>query len=198
MGGIWSDRGSMCKRDTVEGSHYLDIRSMNRSSDFQLGIEGSISWDRDGHETGRIRFSVHQNYLRIAFRYYDHRHAQWQNIKQDVWFDYTPCHLGGERQWLRCPGCKRRVALLYANGPKFLCRHCYRLAYTSQHEGRLDRLFRKKHGLGMRLFERYESGRGVGKKKGMHWSTYERLFRQYKALEARCCRATLESMNMLE
>ena len=44
------------------------------------------------------------------------------------------CHFGGVRFWFVCPGCSRRVGVLYlAPGhDRFRCRYCLRLAYESQ------------------------------------------------------------------
>ena len=39
------------------------------------------------------------------------------------------------------------------------------------------------HKLGERLFSIYVGGDGFGKKKGMHWSTFNRLHDRYKTLE---------------
>src|ERR1700730_14154689 len=52
---------------------------------------------------------------------------------------------GGARPWFMCPVqsngvyCGRRVTKLYGVGRLFACRHCYRLAYTSQQESARDR-----------------------------------------------------------
>ena len=58
-------------------------------------------------------------------------------IIQSLEFISTPTNLGiGERYWIRCPSCRRRVAILYK--PPFdrfyLCRICHKLIYRSQLE----------------------------------------------------------------
>jgi hypothetical protein len=64
----------------------------------------------------------------------------------------TPCpHTGGQTIYFRCPGCGRRVAILYAReGTTFRCRHCWDLHYACQQERprkraerRLKKLFEK-------------------------------------------------------
>lgn len=47
----------------------------------------------------------------------------------------------------------------------------------------MDNLVEQKDKLGERIFEYYEGGDGWGKKKGMHWKTYNRLYVRYQLLE---------------
>lgn len=46
----------------------------------------------------------------------------------------TPCSFGGVRYWFGCPGCGRRVGVLYMvpGGTRFYCRHCNNLTYHSR------------------------------------------------------------------
>ncbi len=44
----------------------------------------------------------------------------------------TPCHYGGVRQWLLCPSCDKRVAILYKDRDDFKCRKCLKIEYQSQ------------------------------------------------------------------
>ena len=103
-----------------------------------------------------------------------------------MWLDWTPCNLGGQRPWFRCParGCGRRVAILYG-GAIFACRHCYRLAYPSQRETADDRAARRADSIRERLG--WEPGilNGPGlKPKGMHWRTFKRLKAEHDAFVA--------------
>jgi hypothetical protein len=70
------------------------------------------------------------------------------------------------------------VAVLYGESVRFLCRHCYKLPYTSQCEDRIDRMIRKREKIRRRL--RLDGGAGPGyeRPKGMHRSTYERLMKE--------------------
>jgi hypothetical protein len=45
----------------------------------------------------------------------------------------TRPHFGGQRRWFACPGCDRRVAILYrpVPGAAWRCRACHRLSYRS-------------------------------------------------------------------
>ena len=61
-------------------------------------------------------------------------------------FDYTRCNYGGERRWLLCPRCFKRVAKLYRPPDEvlFACRQCHQLTYRSTqcHDAKLDRLLK--------------------------------------------------------
>lgn len=87
--------------------------------------------------------------------------------------------------WFHCPaqGCGRCVAKLYLGGAIFACRHCYRLAYSSQRENLDDRATRRADKIRERL--KWEpgilNGHGI-KPKGMHWRTYQRLTAKHDAL----------------
>ena len=61
-------------------------------------------------------------------------------------FCYTRCNYGGERRWLLCPRCFKRVATLYRPPDEvhFACRQCHQLTYRSTqcHDAKLDRLLK--------------------------------------------------------
>ena len=99
-----------------------------------------------------------------------------ENAEQRVEMTTTACHLGGQRHWLICSGCGRRVAVLYAPGSRFTCRRCSSLVYASQKTGAGDRASNKANRLRRQLGwqEGILNDMG-GKPKGMHWSTYRRL-----------------------
>ena len=48
----------------------------------------------------------------------------------------TNCNYGGIRWWFACPGCGRRVGVLYMvpGNNRFFCRHCNNLSYHSRNE----------------------------------------------------------------
>lgn len=58
----------------------------------------------------------------------------------------TPCFFGGERQWFICPGCSRRVGLLYRKplSPHYFCRHCNNLTYQLRkyHRSQLESMIK--------------------------------------------------------
>src|SRR5690349_5378207 len=102
------------------------------------------------------------------------------------------CRLGGECPWFACSVaangvfCGRQVTKLYGAGRLFACRHCYRLAYASQHESAHQR------GLGKSQKIRIRLGGSANmldafpdKPKGMHWQTYKRWRSVHDAAEER-------------
>jgi hypothetical protein len=88
---------------------------------------------------------------------------------QVVWLQYTPCYLGGERMWLRCPGCANRCAVMFLRAGRFACRKCQQLVYPSQSEDTLARSWRGQQKLEQRLGDEWE------RPKGMHHKTHERI-----------------------
>lgn len=168
---------------TLEETKRIDIRYMRKQGFLAQGMSGSLRWHVGDKPSGDIRFTTTQDYLQINYRYREHG-GEWHPIEQRINFDRTPCNYGGERMWFLCPRCNHRVGVLSGHGALFLCRKCHQLPYASENEGRNNKLFSRKHKLGKRIFEHYECGQGYGKKKGMHWKTFERLQGRYEQNEA--------------
>ena len=146
MGGQGSG-GSQRRRLPVERLEREDIRASHRDWPLQPGEEvGLPAWDGHGWR---------QQYVTLSF---------------------TPCHFGGARPWFNCPGCERRVAILYRWRGSWLCRKCLGLTHRSSQEGELDRAIRKVSKLRRRLdgsetiFDPWPR-----KPPRMHWRTYFRL-----------------------
>ena len=119
---------------------------------------------------------------------YQHRptYGDLESVEQVISFDRTPCNFGGNRTWLICPNlnCGRRVAVLYAGGKHFLCRHCSGLVYSSQQESKQDRLMRKARKIRKRLGASNDLTRSIlFKPKNMHQKTFDRL--RHEADQAR-------------
>ena len=174
--GRWSGRGGA----TTDSSSYIDISYLKKRGFLKEGTSGILSWSMSGYSSGSVGFRCHLNHLELN---YGHLSDAKETIQQAVQLVRTPCNYGGFRLWFLCPECLKRVRVLYCAGKFFLCRHCYELPYQSQRHGRLDRLISRKHKIGERIFEEYKNGRGFGKKKGMHWKTYNRLYAEYLGLE---------------
>lgn len=180
MGGFGS--GRKWGKPTVDDRRSLDVRRLARDGHLTPGTACSWEWTRRGEVVSSISFSVQCDRVWLTYRHQE-RGGEWQSMSYPVIVDRTPCHLGGQRVWWRCPArnCGRRVAVLYA-GEVFACRHCYKLAYPSQRETCDDRSSRRANTLRRRL--KWEpgilNGNGV-KPKGMHWRTFWRLQAQHDA-----------------
>jgi len=160
---------------TTESQHRVDIRWMRKQGYLQPGASGSLTWSRCGEQTGSIRYRTEHDRL-VIFYQYRKNGGEWQPVEEQILLNATPCNYGGSRPWFLCPHCSRRVAVLYGAGKRFLCRHCYSLAYASQQESLADRMLRKGSGIRAKL-----GGDGgfmepfPGKPKRMRWTTYWRL-----------------------
>ena len=178
-------------RATCEGCKSLDIRRLHQEKLLRPGQACSWSWSRDGQLTGSIDIKI--RFGEITLRYRTRRHdGVWQDISETLPITWTPCALGGQRPWFICPVyargryCGRRVALLYAAGDLFACRHCYGLAYASQSQSPRDR----------HLSQAQKVRRALGgsasicdpfpnKPPRMHWRTYHRLHARANSHEQR-------------
>jgi len=180
MGGIGSGSYYRWNSNTTktEEVHRVDIRFLKKQGYLSPGTHGSLSWNCDGEPTGDIRFETKHDAIHLIYKH--RRHGEdWQPRNERIAFDRTPCNYGGDRQWLTCPHCARRVAIVYGLNSGFLCRHCYNLPYSSQSEGHLDRMMRKAR----KISKRIENKDGYFEKpKGMHWKTYNRLVDRENAI----------------
>lgn len=160
---------------TTESQHRIDIRWLKKQDYLRFGTMGSLSWSCGGEQTGSIRFRMEENSMILN---YQHRPlgGDWETVEQVISLDRTPCNYGGFRTWFFCSHCWKRVAVLYGAGKYFLCRHCYDLTYSSQQEGRHDRLIRKARKIRKRLGASGDLTEPIlFKPKHMHQKTFDRL-----------------------
>lgn len=196
MGGRGS--GTWCRGDTkatTEETKRIDIRYMRKQGLLKPNTTGNLEWTCSGEHKGSVRYSCYSNYLQLNFRHKE-CDGEWQSVEKQIQFDRTPCHYGGERLWFLCPHCNKRVAVLYGGDNRFLCRHCYQIPYSSQQRGYMNNVISQKHKLGERIFEYYERGEGWGKKKGLHWKTFNRLHERYQDLEDQWVRHIRQYLNL--
>jgi hypothetical protein len=117
--------------------------------------------------------------------------GEWEDVEEPICLDETACTYGGARPWFRCPGvrngkwCGRRVGKLYLGQRYFVCRHCLRLAYSSQSEEPMNRHNRRANKIRMALGgEPGTASLPPRKPKGMHWRTYWRKMDAIDAADA--------------
>ena len=186
MGGIGSGRRwHFGAKDTTDSYRSTDVRWLKREGMLTPGANQGISWSRGGEIVASINVRAEQGRVILSYR---HRigDGEWGDESYPVYPTTTPCHIGGERHWFPCParGCGQRVALLYG-GRIFACRKCYQLAYASQREDPGNRLARRANAIRNRMGwpAGILNGSDLGKPKGMHWRTYERLCQEHDILE---------------
>ena len=164
----------------AESSLPLDIRKISREGCLTPGRCFSWQWSAGGNVHSSIGATTHEDYL---FLHYTHKKTE--EVKQRIDFDWTQCNYGGKRIWFLCPGCGKRMAILYGAGKYFLCRHCHNLTYQTCNETPRNRLFSKANKL------RGKIGAKAGclnplpllKPKGMHQVTWSKIRAEVQHIE---------------
>lgn len=191
MGGVGS--GRYCRwsnTTTIEEVKRIDIRFMRRRGMLRAGNVGSLNWTHsDGSPAGDIRYTCYAD--RIIFHYrFRSNGDDWEPVDPVVYFDRTPCNMGGERLWFICPNCHHRCEVLCLNGKWPACRKCYRLPYRSQCED-LGRLQSRQNKLEAMLWG--------DKRKWWRKPKRERLMREWEQIAGAADEAfVLAAANLLE
>ena len=188
-------------RTTVESCRSIDVLYWNRLGHLESPRRILWAWTSNGEQVASV--SAETKHHSVALRYKSRSYGEdWSDVDQRVGIEWTACRFGGERPWFVCSVvsngvyCGRRVTKLYCVGRLFACRHCYRLAYTSQQETAHQRGLWKSQKIRMRLggsantLEEFPD-----KPKGMHWRTYGRLRRIHDVAEER---STIGLMGFVE
>lgn len=188
MGGFGSGRrGSRRKAENCLG---LDVNQLGRLGCLNVGYDGGCDWSRHGQKTGEVGIRSDGLAIVLSFNVERRLDGRSLDIEQRVPFDQVPCTKGGNRTYFLCTGhphgqpCGRRVGKLFLARRYFLCRHCQRIAYTSQSEPQQERLYRKGNKL------RGGMGGALGlfspvpmRPKGMHHRTYDRRINELRQVE---------------
>jgi hypothetical protein len=182
VGGIGSGRRpSYSGKDTTEDSLPLDIRRLRRAGALNPGRAVSWQWTLNDRVYASIQIRADDWEVTLTYLHTP-RGGAAESIRQTVRLETTLCALGGRREWFTCPGCSRRVAVIYGVGRLFACRRCKGLAYSCQAESADDRAARRADRLRKKLgWEPGILNGNGGKPKGMRWCTYERLMAQHDA-----------------
>ena len=199
MGGVGSGNWyRFDKKTTTEECHSVDVRYLCKNGSLKPGCRFSLRWSWADRKTGSIR-GVVEGYKRpervvLLYRYRSGLGVEWEDVRETVPIEWTPCTFGGVRPWFVCPGvingvrCGRRAAILYGPGKYFLCRHCYDLRYKSQRENKIYRALHR----AQNIRERLGGSRSMmepfpERPKGMHHDTYFRLWWEH-------CEAEMEQL----
>jgi len=155
----------------------LDVRALHRQRKLVVGNSFICTWKCGGRIAAQIDVEIRRNSLVLRFARTTTLNVP-ESVESVLSFASTPCNFGGERRWLRCPKCNRRIGVIYGVGGIFQCRGCHDLAYPSQHKrpNPSDRARERAQAIWMRLgasanlFEPFPA-----KPKWMRWPTYWRL-----------------------
>lgn len=103
---------------------------------------------------------------------------------------WTPCHFGGSRPWLVCPGCQTRRLRLHRRDGRFRCRVCLGASYWSQRLRSVDRAHNRRRNLRRALGSSGDLRAAFPEKPPrMHWRTYFRALAQEEELQDRIAAA---------
>jgi hypothetical protein len=177
---------------TVDGTRSLDVMQLARAGYLSGCRSGSWQWTYQGEPTASIQITGGRDAVILHYRVKS-RGDDWQSIEQRVPILWNNCRFGGERPWFVCDVhangvyCGRRVAKLHGGGRLFACRHCYRLGYTVQRGGPMDRAHHRLARLHRKLGADYDTPDTPPppKPKWMRWKTYSRIARQIEAGQER-------------
>lgn len=187
MGGYGSGRwGWHDKKTTAEECRQIDVGRFKREGMLLADQTWAGSWwwkNSEGKQTASVDVTSCAEWVQLSYTItYTAGDREPEKINYTIPVAWTPCNFGGQRPWFICPGqnCGRRVGKLYfpcyALSKYYLCRHCYDLAYTSQRENVVGRLFEKAWSIRRRLGG--EAGLAYpfpSKPARMHWQKYLQL-----------------------
>ena len=120
---------------TVEDCLALDANRLARGGVFTAGRRSSVKWASGAN----IGLAYTGPTLELLYSLDGEPNNQMVRITK------APCHFGGARYYMHCPGCGKRRYKLHLSNSGFYCRECYRLPYYSQQCGYLDGLIHQKH-----------------------------------------------------
>jgi len=187
MGGFGSGRRwDIQTKRKAEHCPALDARRLHRDGLLRPGQAYPYHWRRNGERAASINITFAEDRVVLSYQRLLGG-SEWRTERYSVLLEWSSCNYGGRRAWFRCPasGCGRRVAILYGSSGTFACRHCYRLAYSSQRIQAWDRALRRAQAIRQRLggtanmYDPFPQ-----RPKGMHWWTYWEFRRQHDEADA--------------
>ena len=177
-GGMRWGAGRPAHKLKAEQLQRVDVRDWHRRGYLSRARAFTWRWNRGGEPSGSIGVYVESPTV-LLLRYTATINDERRDVCERVSLTYRACTFGGSRPWFNCPRCSRRVAVLYMRSGRFACRHCQRVAYSSQSDDTLDRMWRKQAKLEARLDDDWQ------RPKGMRRHTYERLVDRLEECEER-------------
>ena len=114
----------------TEGGLQLRVEKLRHKGRWHRA--GSLTWSSDKGVRAGVNFKVAE-YLHEAEVVLTYR-ANGRPMEQKIACEPTEQFRAGRRWWFLCPGCTRRMGVLYLppGRTEFRCRGCYGLRYRSQ------------------------------------------------------------------
>lgn len=189
------------EKDTPDDYRRLSMTSLKRDGCLTIGRRFDWIWSRQGQNVASIQITVEDRCtLRLAYQT-SRQGADPVQHNYTVAIDWTPCHLGGDRPWFRCPDCGKRVLHLYG-GARFVCRHCLRLNYQSQQASKrsrpIDRAWELRRRLGCDAGPFDFPAQYIQRPKGMHRKTFARKLESLIEAEAQADAVIAEWVQKLD
>ena len=174
------------EKECTDDYRALSMTRLKRDGCLTIGHRFEWSWSRWGKTLASINIEVESRCaLRLSYTS-SSRGSEPQQHNYVVSLDWTPCHLGGERPWFRCPDCDRRVLKLYGSA-RFVCRRCLRLNYPSQQADKryrpIERAWQLRQKLGCDLGPLDVPAEWIKRPKGMHRRTFARHLERLTEVE---------------
>ena len=202
MGGIFSGRKpATTTKPNPEQFISLDVRKLQRNHCLEPDQAYNLHkyQRRFGEKLGVFSINTRKDLLEIE--YISCNPNDDRVPPQSVRIVWSPCHFGGYRPWFLCPSdqCGKRVAILYGPRP-MLCRHCWRIAYESQRENEIQRLYRRLRSIESACYgPPGKLGVQVGKRpKGMHHRTFRLLQKEIQLIRSHISRVQVIELIKLE
>jgi hypothetical protein len=155
----------------------LDIRQMHRVGRLNPGSYG-WEWISSSASSASVCINVDDTGVTLTYTLATIG-GNLVHTSIAIALEQTPCNFGGGREWFKCPACRRRCAIVYGitSDGYFACRRCLVLAYSSESEDLICRLWRKQYKLERRL------GDSAEKPKWMRFRTFDRIVKQIHEIE---------------
>jgi hypothetical protein len=125
-------------KPTTENYRSIDVRDWARNGFLLQQGTRELRWVNDGTTVFSIRVETQATRVetqanRVVLRYHVlGPGGQRDPIDEGILLDRTKGGPGWQRLWFLCPGCGKRVAILYLKKYYFRCRLCLGLVYRSQ------------------------------------------------------------------
>ena len=145
-GGNRAGAGRPPSRPREEHFRRLDVRVLAREGMLQQG-RWECQWVEpgSGKTLATLRMDVHDGELVLHYAMGTSSTSCVVPVRE------TACHLGGSRDWLVCPCCERRVAILRLDRWRIACGKCMGVSYRSQRVDLCRRMWLKQRKLEARL-----------------------------------------------